>query len=260
MPIVSTSGHYETSSLEEEVLDEWVVHMGGASALAATITAEIAASGSAVGIFRVRAGGTTGEPDGTVAAQISSDDPTVVAERSATGRIISPGANAIIKLTGFVTVDGQTADIDGAIIDIEAASIVRGTRAGAQGGLGEDLWLDVTTGDSDLVVTPAGDWALVAGREALRQSLLRRFMTIPGEWATLPDYGAGARAYVKKRNSRAVRDELAARLKAQALRDARVASVDDVQVAFADGVLKLSVRVIPRGHGGKVLVASMEVS
>jgi len=120
---------------------------------------------------------------------------------------------------------------------------------------GEDIWHDVATadvnGEADYVVTSAGDWAVVTGREALRQSLMRRTITNPGEWPTLPDYGVGARQYVKARNTASVRAELESRIRSQYLRDPRVHSVDLVTVAqLADGSpgIVISVLVTPRGR------------
>lgn len=115
---------------------------------------------------------------------------------------------------------------------------------------GRDLWLDVRVEGADLVTTPAGDFAIVDGQDALTQALIRRIMTNPGEYAVLPDYGAGARLYVKARNTRAVRDELAERIRAQAALEPRVERVAEVTVAATeDGQgLKVNLRVVPRGR------------
>lgn len=134
---------------------------------------------------------------------------------------------------------------------------------------GEDIWFDVATADpihgqADYVVDPTGDWTAVTGREALRQSLLRRLITSPGEWATVPEYGVGARQYVKARNTRSVRAELESRIKSQFLRDPRVHSVDLVTVDRLDdgspGV-KISVLVTPKGRlrSDKPLPVQLEI-
>ncbi len=133
---------------------------------------------------------------------------------------------------------------------------------------GEDIYFDVSapdeTGQADYIVNAAGDWTSVTGLEALRQSLLRRLITAPGEWATKPDYGCGARQFVKARNSEAVRAELASRIKAQFAKDPRVHSVDLVTVAQLDdgspGV-KISIMVTPAGrlHTGAQLPVSVEI-
>lgn len=121
---------------------------------------------------------------------------------------------------------------------------------------GSDIWFDIAApdvqlGEANYVVTAAGDLALATGREALRQSLIRRLITAPGEWATLPDYGVGARAYVKAKNTRSVRAELESKIRAQFLRDPRVHSVDLVTVTQLDDGspgLKISIQVTPRGR------------
>lgn len=121
---------------------------------------------------------------------------------------------------------------------------------------GSDVWFDVSkpdeeTGEADYVTTPDGDLTLVTGREALRQSLIRRLITEPGEWAMVPEYGVGAVSFVKAKNSPATRAELESRIRSQFLRDPRVHSVDIVTVTPLDdgspGV-KISIQVTPKGR------------
>lgn len=121
---------------------------------------------------------------------------------------------------------------------------------------GEDIWFDigasdVNLGEGDYVVTAGGDLTVATGREALRQSLMRRYITNPGEVPTLPDYGAGAAQYVKAKNTAAVRAELAGRIRAQSLRDPRVASVDQSIVEQLDDGspgIRISVLITPKGQ------------
>jgi phage baseplate assembly protein W len=118
---------------------------------------------------------------------------------------------------------------------------------------GEDVWLDVSQGEqAELIVTPAGDWQTVTGLAALKQSLLRRIITNPGEWTTKPGYGIGARQYVKAKDTPAMRAELTARVRAQFLADQRVESVDQVAIdKIVDGigpVLRLNVQYTPRAR------------
>jgi phage baseplate assembly protein W len=126
---------------------------------------------------------------------------------------------------------------------------------------GRDIWYDVAAAHGpNSVVNRRGDWLVVSGVEALRQSLIRRFITDPGEWRTKPDYGAGARRFVKKRNDAAARAQLANRLRAQALRDRRVASVEAVVVEpGAGGVLRIMVRVIPKGAPARAIPIAIEL-
>lgn len=120
---------------------------------------------------------------------------------------------------------------------------------------GEDIHYDVSqpdgSGQANYVVTASGDWAIVVGREALRQSLLRRLITHPDEWPTKQNYGVGARRYIKARNSVSVRNELESKIRGQFMRDPRVHSVDTVLVSPLDdgsqGV-KISILVTPKGR------------
>lgn len=121
---------------------------------------------------------------------------------------------------------------------------------------GVDIWFDVAaadpiTGQANYVISPAGDFTIVTGREALRQSLIRRTITSPDEWKLLPDYGCGARQYVKAKNTAARRAELETRIRAQYLRDKRVLRVDTATVTpLSDGSagIRISVIVTPRGR------------
>jgi phage baseplate assembly protein W len=118
---------------------------------------------------------------------------------------------------------------------------------------GEDIWFDVTEGArANMIVTAAGDWQMVSGITALRQSLLRRTITRPGEWKTKPTFGVGAQEYVKAKDTPAMRAELAARVREQYLQDQRVESVDQVVIEkIVDGIgpgLRLNVIYTPRGR------------
>lgn len=135
---------------------------------------------------------------------------------------------------------------------------------------GSDIWLnvaapDVQLGQARYVTTAAGDWALARGREALRQSLTRRLITNPGDWQTKPEYGVGARQYVKAKNTATVRTELESRIRSQFSRDPRVHTVDLVTLDRLDGDapgIKISVTVTPRGRlrTDKALEVVMEVT
>lgn len=118
---------------------------------------------------------------------------------------------------------------------------------------GEDIWYAAVhdDGSGEYVITPAGDLQVAVGREALRQALIRRLITRPDEWPTLPDYGVGALDYVKGKNTPSARAELEARVRSQFARDQRVERVDIVMVTpLDDGSpgLKVSVQVTPRGR------------
>lgn len=144
-----------------------------------------------------------------------------------------------------------------------ASSVAGGADLGTQFDklFGRDLYLEVN-GQSgpDLATTKAGDWLIVTGRAALRQSLIRRWITTPGQWATKPEYGAGALAYVKGRNNTSSRQELAERIRAQTMKDRRVARVHTVEVDKRENALVIRVVVIPRGEANQPLPVTLELS
>ena len=127
---------------------------------------------------------------------------------------------------------------------------------------GKDIWFDLRKASgANYEVTPAGDWKTVQGAEALRQAIIRRIMTDPGEWAALPDYGVGARMFVKARNTRATRDELSERIRGQLIQDPRIESVETVDVAITSESLRISVVVQPKGRSlrHEAVRASVEI-
>jgi phage baseplate assembly protein W len=117
---------------------------------------------------------------------------------------------------------------------------------------GEDIWFDVSADVANYIVTASGDWLAVTGLPALRQSLIRRTITNPGEWKTKPNYGVGARLYVKAKDTASTRSELEARIRSQYTIDQRVERVDHVNITkLVDGIgpiLKVNVLYTPRGR------------
>lgn len=115
---------------------------------------------------------------------------------------------------------------------------------------GVDIWLAVSDGvHADRIVTAARDWRLVDGEDCVRQSLLRRLMTSPGEWKTKPNYGVGARAYVKRPATARTTNELAERIVSQFRADKRVEQVSAVTADWTPGgLLVLSVLTKLRGR------------
>lgn len=128
---------------------------------------------------------------------------------------------------------------------------------------GRDISYDVRSDKvPNMEVTPAGDWALTAGRSCLRQALIRRLITEPGEWVTLPGYGVGALSFVKARDSKGNRDELERRIRSQFTMEERVASVESVTLTRGENSIKVVVRVIPIGEidDARPLIITHEVS
>lgn len=115
---------------------------------------------------------------------------------------------------------------------------------------GRDIWLDITGGNrADTITNHAGDLTIVEGAEALRQAVIRRIITAPGDWALLPNYGAGGRLYIKAKNTQANRDELAERIRAQLLQEQRIERVGQIIVENLEDTpgIKISVQFVPKG-------------
>lgn len=107
------------------------------------------------------------------------------------------------------------------------------------GGHGNDLWWD-----GDYRVDATGDWLVISGIPALKQSLTRRLLTNPGDWATKPDYGVGAPALVKRRATQSNIDYLVNRTRQQFLLDERVVKVTTISTFYSGtGTLKMAVSV-----------------
>jgi phage baseplate assembly protein W len=95
----------------------------------------------------------------------------------------------------------------------------------------------------------SGDYALVEGDAAVKQSIVCEARTSPGELASVPDYGYGLAASVRKAATKSVRDERANRVRERARRNPRVDKVLDVITTATDaGELKLEVRVTAAGR------------
>lgn len=94
---------------------------------------------------------------------------------------------------------------------------------------GEDLLFA-----DDLQVTASGDYTIVEGVESVKQALLNRLLTAPGEYAPFPDYGVGIRLWIKKRLSRSDLDALRTVILDQAGNEERIERVTDVIVERDD--------------------------
>jgi phage baseplate assembly protein W len=128
---------------------------------------------------------------------------------------------------------------------------------------GLDVYFDVTADDGGCVLNASGELVEISKIRALLQSVRHMIITNPGDVATLPDYGAGARLFVKALMTRAAIDELTARVRTQLLRDDRIASVTSVEVTRTDdGVLRIKPVFVPVGltQRNEPLVATVEVS
>lgn len=112
---------------------------------------------------------------------------------------------------------------------------------------GRDVYFDLKDpSTADVQVSASGDYIIADGAESLRQAIIRRLLTSPGEWAALPDYGGGLREFVKKRSNSTTKDELAERVRSQCESEARVEKVESVIIEDdGEGTVKVAVQVRP---------------
>ena len=105
--------------------------------------------------------------------------------------------------------------------------------------------------EDDLQVTASGDYALVEGYAALRQAILIRLITVPGEYAVQPDFGCGVPSWVKKRMSKSDKDSLRQTIIEQLSKEERIQKVEEVTVESLTSEdttgVKVSVRVTALG-------------
>lgn len=80
-----------------------------------------------------------------------------------------------------------------------------------------------------LALTAGGDYVLIDGERALKQSVYHRLLVSPGEYALRPEFGAGLAAAVKRRITPAEIDALTLRITEQLLTDARVQKIVEIQ-------------------------------
>lgn len=122
--------------------------------------------------------------------------------------------------------------------------------------LPDDVSLDFFGEDflftDDLQVTASGDYALIAGYEALRQAIRIRLMVSPGEYTLQPDFGIGVADFVKRRATQADFDQLRQRIIDQLGQEDRIDKVEEVLVARYDSGdrtgVKISIRVRALGR------------
>ena len=119
-----------------------------------------------------------------------------------------------------------------------AAAPARIPSVEARDALGVDiLFLD------DYVVTPDGDYQLVAGLENLRRWILRCLLVSQGEFRVRPSFGAGVAQFVKKPITAARRDELRNRILEQLRRDDRIEQIQEVAIETVTINAKPAVRI-----------------
>lgn len=144
----------------------------------------------------------------------------------------------------------------------DASGVAKADRDAASQFLGVDLHLGYDDqGVPRTELTAAGDYMLASGVEALRQSIVRRVLTVPGEWSTIPAYGAGAVAYVKGRDTTKLRSELVSNIRSQLQADPRISETSSVDIARVNDALRITMNVKPKRYGAdRDITASVEIS
>lgn len=258
-PTVYAFGHFATTEAAEHWLAEVEVdftELGDAVQFAASL--EAVTRGDA-GSFRIRMGGSSMAADGVEIVEFSTLASEEWAEDIAFAqRVVTRGVQ-LFKLTGEVSVQDTLAEINAGSFTLwaEPTEIPLVLRM-----IGVDIWMAKTeTSSLEYTVTPSRDWQLVSGKEAYRQSLIRRFLTSPGEYRNKPDYGAGVRAAVKARGRQVDLDDISTRLRSQALKDERTARVLDVAVErIGNYGIKFTVKTQMTGDDGSDVTITDTIS
>lgn len=254
-PLGSFLPHFASTETGERWLAELSVDFSNSAAVDVAASLAGVFRGAAVA-YRIRIGGTSGTVDGFEVLNLELPDLADWTEGIVRmPKLVARGV-ALFKLTVQVADAETLAEVNAATLTLWVSPRVPPIVRPLMSDLGIDIWMGDNDGSGapDTNVTPAGDWKLVSGREAIRQSLQRRFETTPGEYATKPDYGAGLLAAVKSRGRRSDLDAIKNRLQAQALKDERVTGVLSVKVdPLGSYGLRYSVVVKVKGDGDEPL-------
>ena len=258
VPVDSDIGNYGTSSITEDWIADLLLPVipDASTTLDLMLSGVFLASSTSLAYeFRLRHGGTPQGPDGQELMLLAGQGVTQ-AQIDAGGDGIGqawmvadllPIAQPVtVKLTGRVFQAGQQIQIRGGMLRV-LHSEIKVKRMGTSQPYGTDIWFDVLAadGEANTMVTTGGDWQLVTGPTAVVQSLTRRYLTSPGEWKTLPNYGAGLRAACRKRGGQADLATLTAAIKQQSMLDDRVQSVGDVGLTWlGPNALQFTITVV----------------
>lgn len=101
---------------------------------------------------------------------------------------------------------------------------------------GEDIALP-------LDVTPAGDWVIVTGRDAGRQSILREFGANPKTFVRRPEWGVGLTGLLFKGATAQTRDQAISQSRARLNANPRVRRTLEVSGRLPSTGLALTIRV-----------------
>lgn len=241
--------HFATTEAGERWLAEVAVDFTAFDAVQFAASLEAVTRGVG-GTFRIRLGGTSRTVDGMGLLTFPADSSSEwIGGLVDVPRVVARGT-VLFKLTATSSSQDSVAEINAGTLTLWVEDTNTPLVFKMLDQLGVDIWMGDDAGDGvpNYNVLPSGDWRLVSGREAVKQSLRRRFMTSPGEWATKPDYGAGLRAAVKSRARQSDIDDIVNRLRSQAMKDTRVLAVLSV-TATRLGTYGIAYRIVVQLKG-----------
>ena len=93
---------------------------------------------------------------------------------------------------------------------------------------------DICFRGGDLTTTAAGDWALVSGVDAARQSAERELTAPPGSLPYRPTWGGGVGSQLFKGLTKATRDQIESAARSCLLKNPRIKRVTNVATTLAD--------------------------
>lgn len=99
----------------------------------------------------------------------------------------------------------------------------------------------------DYSANSKGDYVLLSGIEALRQSIVHRLITKPGEFKVRPAYGVGIREWVKKPKTATNILALQNRITDQLSKETRIEQIISVRVESIDDGLKIALVIRAAG-------------
>lgn len=114
---------------------------------------------------------------------------------------------------------------------------------------------DIAFVRGDYVANASHDWSTVQGLDALRQAVMNRLITSPGEYAARPDYGVGILDFLKEELTESRMAELVTRIRTQLLQDRRITKVDVLLEEFAAPGTGLRVSLVVVAAGQPVTLA-----
>lgn len=112
---------------------------------------------------------------------------------------------------------------------------------------------DISLRGGDLSETSSGDWAVLSGPPATRQSVEREAGASPGDMPRRPDWGMGLRDSLMRGTGRDLRDKQQAAVRRRLNANPRIDRIDEVTVVErtdldTKGVVTITIAAISKGQ------------